>query len=59
MDWDEDDDDGWSLYSVSMYDFFNEVSLEGAWPVWAETFDNAITTYQVLLIFREQMREDV
>jgi hypothetical protein len=59
MDWLEDDDeDGWGLYSVTMYNFFDEDEMEPSWPIWAESLDNAITTYQVLLIFREQMRED-
>lgn len=59
MHWLEDEEEGWSLYAVSMYDFFNDNPIEQLWPVWAESFDNAITTYQVLLIFREQMRKDI
>lgn len=45
----EEEDDGWSLYIVSMLEPNTMEPLDEGWPIMAETFDNAMTTYELLL----------
>lgn len=48
--WDEEEEfeNPWNLYFVSMYDMFTNDPIEAPWPVFSTGFDEAMDTYQIL-----------
>jgi hypothetical protein len=46
---DDEEEEDWNLYIVSMYDWYTEEPIQGGWPVMAPDFEAAMTVYEVLL----------
>lgn len=44
------DDDEWSVFIVSMEDYYTGEQEAEPWPVFARSYEDAITLYQALLI---------
>lgn len=56
LEWlDFNDDVEWSLYGVTMSSLITGEQLSPVWPVYATSYEDAITTYQVLLYLSEGM----
>jgi len=51
----EDQESGWDTYLVTMTDAITGRQAGPPWPVYAQTFEDAITIYQILI--RMQMEQ--
>lgn len=57
--WDSEESTDFDLYIVSMLDHPSGILLDHPWPVFADSFEAAMTTYEVLAKWAAQRMLDL